>query len=229
MSHVSGGLRPAIGVTTRLDVKKNTFYLRRYYSEAIAAAGGTPIHIPLIPDHDYLRDLATRLDAVVLAGSDSDVDPVRYGQTPHTALGNLVPERDLTDLLMLEFAEELKLPVLGICFGVQSLNVSRGGSLIQDIDAQVKDALRHEKGELPDLASHEVRLEPESLLARLSGSESAVVNSSHHQAVDRIGTNLEVIARSEDGIIEALVDPRPDRFVLGVQWHPEMGWAQDPF
>jgi putative glutamine amidotransferase len=227
LSHVSGGLRPAVGITTRLDVTRNTFYLRRYYAEAIAASGGTPVHIPLIPDRAYLRDLAGRLDAVVLSGSDSDVDPMRYGETPHPALGSLVPERDLTDFLMLEFAEELKLPVLGICFGIQSLNVSRGGSLIQDIDAQVNGALRHEKGDLPDLASHSVRLEPESLLARLSGSENAIVNSSHHQAVGRVGSNLEVIARSEDGVVEALVDPRPDRFVLAVQWHPEMGWEKD--
>jgi len=227
LSHVSGGLRPAIGITTRLDVTRNTFYLRRYYAEAITASGGTPVHIPLIPDRAYLRDLAGRLDAVVLSGSDSDVDPERYGEAPHPALGSLVPERDLTDLLMLEFAEELKLPVLGICFGIQSLNVFRGGSLIQDINAQLKDALPHEKADLPELVSHPVQLEEESLLARLCGSERAIVNSSHHQAVDRIGSNLKVIARSEDGVVEALIDPRPDRFVLGVQWHPELGWETD--
>ncbi len=155
------------------------------------------------------------------------MDPERYGEAPHPALGSLVPERDLTDLLMLEFAEELQLPVLGICFGIQSLNVFRGGSLIQDINAQLKDALTHEKTDLPELVSHPVQLEEESLLARLSGSERAIVNSSHHQAVDRVGSNLKVIARSEDGVVEALIDPRPDRFVLGVQWHPEMGWETD--
>lgn len=219
--------RPLIGITTRLDVAENTFYLRRYYAEAIKAAGGAPVYIPLIPDRDYLASVAARLDGLLLSGSNSDVDPARYGEEPHPRLGAVVPEREETDLILLQIFEERRLPVLGICYGMQSLNVSRGGSLIQDIEAQVAGALKHDQGRPYDRPSHQIKIEPDSLLAQLAKGDQARVNSSHHQAVKRPGHNLRVIARAQDGVIEAIMDPRPDRFVLGLQWHPEIGWERD--
>jgi putative glutamine amidotransferase len=219
---------PLVGITTRLDAE-NTFYLKRYYAEAIEAAGGVPVYIPLIPDRKYLGSLAGRLDGLLLSGSNSDLDPVFYGEEPHPKLGTVTPERDNTDLILLEIAEERKLPLLAICFGLQSLNVSRGGTLFQDIDSQYADAIKHQQGQTPDRPSHHIRIESNSLLARLNGSELARVNSSHHQAIKQVGRDLHVIARAHDGVIEAVIDPRPDRFVLGVQWHPEVGWARDDF
>jgi putative glutamine amidotransferase len=141
--------------------------------------------------------------------------------------GTVVPERDETDLQLLAIAEARKMPVLGICFGLQSLNVARGGTLLQDIETQVTGALKHEQGKAYDRPSHSIRIEADSLLAQLAGGESARVNSSHHQAIKDVGQNLRVIARAHDGVIEAVEDPRPDRFVLGVQWHPEIGWQSD--
>ncbi len=226
-SHNSPAKRPLIGIISRLDLEENTHYLRRYYSEAVAAAGGLPVLIPLLPDREYLTALISRLDGLVLSGSNSDVDPWRYGEEPLPCQGTVVPERDETDLLLLSLAEERRMPLLGICFGMQSLNVSRGGTLIQDIESQVTGALKHEQGRPADRASHSLRIEADSLLAQLAGSETARVNSSHHQALKGVGQHLRVIARAPDGVIEAVIDPRADRFVLGVQWHPEVGWQKD--
>jgi putative glutamine amidotransferase len=217
---------PLVGITTRLDAE-NTFYLKRYYAEAIEASGGVPVYIPLIPDRKYLGSLAGKLDGLLLSGSNSDLDPVFYGEEPHPKLGTVTPERDNTDLILLEIAEERNMPLLAICFGMQSLNVSRGGTLFQDIESQNSDAIKHQQGQTSDRPSHHIRIESNSLLARLTGSDIARVNSSHHQAIKQVGRDLRVIARAHDGVIEAVIDPRPDRFVLGVQWHPEVGWERD--
>lgn len=224
----SNHAKPLIGVTTRLDEKGN-FYLKRFYGEAIEAAGGAPVYIPLIPNREYLSDLMARLDGVLLSGSDSDVDPSYYGEEPHPKLGPVVSERDRTDLFLLEMAEERATPVLAICFGMQSLNVSRGGSLIQDIEAQVENPIKHEQGWPANRPSHNIELDADSLLAELAGARTVRVNSSHHQAVKRIGRNLKAIARSADGVVEAMIDTRADRFALAVQWHPEVGHESDLF
>jgi putative glutamine amidotransferase len=227
-SALSATSRPLIGVTTRLSAEE-TFYLRRYYAEAVEGAGGVPVYIPLIPDRAYLSALCERLDGLALSGSNSDLDPVYYGEEPHQKLGAVLPERDETDLILLEIAERRAMPVLGICFGMQSLNVARGGSLIQDLTSQMPEAVKHEQGQIINRPSHHIRIEPRTLLVELAGGETARVNSSHHQAINKVGRDLQVIARAPDGVIEAIIDPRPDRFVLGVQWHPEIGWEKDKF
>ncbi|MBO0720365.1 MAG: gamma-glutamyl-gamma-aminobutyrate hydrolase family protein [Blastocatellia bacterium] len=219
---------PVIGITTRLDAENN-IYLKRYYAEAIEAAGGMPVHIPLIPDRNYLCSLAGKLEGLLLSGSNSDLDPVYYDEEPHPRLGTVTPERDKTDMILLEIAEEKKLPVLGICFGLQSLNVSRGGTLFQDLESQYNDPIKHQQGQTVDRPSHHITLEGNSLLARLAGSDVARVNSSHHQAIKGVGRDLRVIARAHDGVIEAVFDTRPEHFTLGVQWHPEVGWERDDF
>jgi putative glutamine amidotransferase len=220
--------RPRIGITMRLELKTDRFYLGRDYSEAVEAAGGLPVHIPLIPNPDFIRGVMSQLDGLLLPGSDSDVDPLRYGHQPHPRLGNVVPEKDATDLLTIDAAEKRGMPVLAICFGLQSLNVARGGTLIQDIESQHPNAIKHEQGFPRDRASHEVSVSAGTILNELAAGTEAKVNSHHHQAIDRLGRELVATAWSSDGLIEAAEDPRPDRFVLGVQWHPELGWEKDP-
>ena len=220
-------MRPRIGITMRLELSSDRFYLGRFYSEAVEAAGGTPVHISLIPNPDYISSVIDFVDGVLLPGSDSDVDPLRYGSQPHPQLGTVVPIKDETDLLVLQEIEQRNLPLFAICFGMQILNVSRGGTLIQDITTQWPNAIKHEQGPPRDRASHSVSFRKECLLSSLAASETGLVNSFHHQAIEKLGTNLEATAWSSDGLIEAIEDPRPERFVLGVQWHPELGWEQD--
>lgn len=221
--------RPIIGITMRIEFDTDRFYLARFYSEAVEAAGGVPLQISLIPDADYIAAVMDQLDGVLLPGSDSDVDPQRYGRDPHPQLGAVQPLKDETDLLVLEEIEKRRLPLFGICFGMQVLNVSRGGTLIQDIASQFPGAIKHEQGAPRDRHSHSVRLLEGSLAAALAKSGNAPVNSHHHQAIETLGRELVATAWSPDGLVEAVEDPRADRFVMGVQWHPEIGWERDVF
>lgn len=211
----------------RIELATNRFYLAREYSEAVEAAGGLPVHIPLIPSADFIKGVMANIDGLLLPGSDSDVDPLRYGHEPHPELGHVHPEKDETDLLTLAEAEEISMPVFAICFGLQSLNVSRGGTLIQDIGSQHPSAIKHEQGLPRTRHSHRVRILEGSMLGQLAGSDSAPVNSHHHQAVQTLGRELVATAWAADGLIEAAEDPRGDRWVLGVQWHPELAWDRD--
>jgi len=222
-------LRPRIGITMRIELETNRFYLARYYSEAVEAAGGLPVHIPLIPRADYIRGVMDSIDGLLLPGSDSDMDPLRYGREPHPRLGSVHPEKDETDLLTLAEAEDRAMPVFAICFGIQSLNVSRGGTLIQDIGSQHPDAIKHEQGAPRDRPSHHVRILDGSILRELAATDSVAVNSHHHQAVETLGRELVATAWTSDDLVEAVEDPRGDRFILGVQWHPELGWERDSF
>lgn len=222
-----GGNRPRIGITMRLELETDRFYLSRCYSEAIEAAGGAPVHISLIPNPDYVAAVMDDLDGALLPGSDSDIDPLRYGAEPHPNLGSVHPVKDETDLLVLEEIEKRGLPLLAICFGMQALNVSRGGTLVQDIPSQLPNAINHQQGAPRDRPSHAIKLTKPSMLLTLALTEQVLVNSHHHQAVEKVGRDLIATAWTSDGLIEAVEDSRPGRFALGVQWHPELGWQQD--
>jgi putative glutamine amidotransferase len=225
--HMTLTKRPRIGITMRLELTTDRFYLGRHYSEAVEAAGGLPVHLPLIPKAEYIEAVMSEIDGLLLPGSDSDVDPARYGHEPHPQLGFVVPEKDQTDLMTLAEAERRAMPVFAICFGLQSLNVFRGGTLIQDIPSQLPNAIKHEQGPPRDRHSHRVRILDGSVLRQLAGAESVPVNSHHHQAVDTLGRELVATAWASDGLVEAVEDPRSDRLVLGVQWHPELAWDRD--
>ncbi len=219
--------RPIIGVPCRYNWTTNYYELRETYPEAIYAAGGTPILLPLIPEPEFIESVMEHLDAIALSGAVNDVDPLRYGREPRPELGPVVPRRDETDMMLLSAAEQRHMPVLAICFGIQSLNVYRGGTLIQDINTEVKEPIKHMQGDLFWRRSHSINVTEDSLVARLAGSTHTSVNSHHHQAIDIVGRDLEPIAWAPDGVIEAVINTRPDQFILGVQWHPEVGWQND--
>jgi putative glutamine amidotransferase len=186
--------------------------------------------IPTVDDPSIIRDYVRRVDGVLLPGSPTDVDPKYYGATAHPALGKLYPERDATDFAILDFIENQRqdMPVLGICFGVQSLNVHRGGSLVQDIPALVQGAAAHDAEDQEPVARHMVRISEGSIIGKLVGGTEMDVNSYHHQAVQTPGRNLRAVAFANDGVIEAVEDVS-GRFIVGVQWHPERGWKEDLF
>ena len=213
----------------RIEHATNRFYLGRHYSEAVEAAGGAPIHISLIPNSHYIDSIIEDLDGILLPGSDTDVDPLRYGQEPHPELGTVQVIKDQTDLLVIEAVERRRIPLFAICFGMQILNVSRGGTLVQDIRSQVPDAIKHEQGVPRERPSHCVKLLEDTKLANIAGTLDAAVNSHHHQAIESVGADLVATAWTADGVVEAVEDPRRDRFVVAVQWHPELGWETDGF
>lgn len=213
----------------RIEHPTERFYLARHYSEAVYAAGGAPVHVSLIPERDYIGAVVDGLDGILLPGSDSDVDPLRYGQQPHPALGSVQPIKDETDLLIIDAAERKRIPLFAICFGMQVLNVSRGGTLIQDIRSQLTYAIKHEQGAPRDRPSHSVSVDSRTKLSAILKTKNLQVNSHHHQAIETLGADLVATAWSSDGVIEAIEDPRPDRFILAVQWHPELGWQNDQF
>jgi putative glutamine amidotransferase len=220
--------KPVIGLTMRLELETDRFYLGRDYSEALEALGAIPYHISLIPKDAYLSEIVENIDGILLPGSDTDVDPLIFGEEPRPNLKKIIPEKEDTDLKILAEAEKHNKPVLGICFGMQVLNVSRGGTLIQDIESEIENCVKHEQGKPLARNSHSIEVDVESQLARLITNESAVkVNSHHHQAIGLVGNNLKATAWAKDGVIECIEDTRTERFVLGVQWHPELSWKTD--
>lgn len=221
--------KPWIGIPTRFHDSGEPVDAIRRYLEAILWAGGLPVVIPTFAPPEQVRGFLGRLEGILLPGSPSDIDPAAFGETPHPRLGKMLPERDALDFYLLQHGEDANLPVLGVCFGAQSLNVFRGGRLVQDIPAIVPGAVAHDDHGVPEKpARHTVRLRRDSLLASLAGADAVEVNSFHHQAVGQPGRNLAVVATAPDGVIEAIEDTT-GRFVVGVQWHPERGFQNDAF
>jgi putative glutamine amidotransferase len=214
-------MRPRIALPVPHSLKPD--YVQRslpQYERAIEIAGGEPVRIALDRrPEDVAREIAT-CDAVLLPGSPADVDPQKYDapRDPHTAAPD--PRRDMVDELLLQDAYNLHKPIFGICYGLQSLNVWRTGTLRQHIEGT---GIQHEAArEMAD--AHTVRIEPASRLAKLLAPESAPevhVNSSHHQSAQTIGDGLRAVAYSPDGVVEAIEGASPEHFVLAVQWHPE--------
>jgi len=201
------------------------------YERAVALAGGEPVRIPLHSTAVEIKSVIGTCSGVLLPGSNADVEPTRFRQekSPHTASADLLREK--VDDLLLEDAYRLRKPVLGICYGLQSLNVFRKGSLIQHIPdflpEETRAKVNHEAGRKAAVA-HTAEVEKDSRLAAIVGTPLISVNSSHHQSANLIGDGLRVIARCpDDGIIEALEGSDPSHFVLAVQWHPERSVDED--
>ena len=193
------------------------------YLQAIRTAGGEPVEVSLQLPVAKLAEVAGSLDAFVLTGSPADVDPGRYGAARHHRSAPPDENRERTDFALLEHAFESQKPVLAICYGIQSLNVFLGGSLVQDIEAELHSTIGHEwknRGATAPEPFHSARLERRSRLARLAGRTEIRVNSSHHQAIRELGRGLRVTAWAPDNVIEA-AEWTGDGWVSAVQWHPE--------
>ncbi|UFN46963.1 gamma-glutamyl-gamma-aminobutyrate hydrolase family protein [Roseomonas sp. OT10] len=217
---------PLIGLTLDAEEaggwsKLPWYAIRQNYLSAIAAAGGLPIALPHLPElADAYLD---RLDGLVVTGGAFDVDPALYGAAERHATVTLKETRTAFELAVLRGALARDIPVLGICGGEQLLAVALGGTLIQHIPDSIPDALAHEQPNPRTEPGHEVRVEPGTLLARVTGGAATLsVNSAHHQAVARPGRGAIVSGTAPDGVVEAIEHPGY-RFCLGVQWHPEYG------
>jgi len=198
---------------------------RQSYVEAVLQAGGLPVLLPPLTDPRALRGLYERLDGLLLAGGD-DIDPIRYGKTPHPRLGAVSPERDTAELQLTRWAFADSKPLLGICCGLQVLNVARGGTLWQDLPSEHPEGLDHYASATLrrwDTIDHPVTLAEGSRLAGLLSTTTIGLNSLHHQAVKRLGSGLRAVGYAPDGVVEA-IEGEGEAFVVGVQGHPETLW-----
>jgi putative glutamine amidotransferase len=224
--------RPRVGVPyrTRKEELTGDFTIIEKYVTAINRAGGEPVVISLGRSRAEVDHIAKTLDAILLSGSPSDVDPALFHSERHPQTAPADPDRERTDFALLEHAFAQKKPLLAICYGIQSLNVFLGGTLLQDIPSEVGTKIEHEwddENGAPE-TFHSIRIEPGSQLAQIAGADEALVNSSHHQSVLEPGRDLRVVARSEDQVIEAVEWTGGGPWVVGVQWHPERIADKDP-
>lgn len=226
---VEMSVKIAIPEPTSLDHAYNSRALPQYI-QALRSSGATPLPIPLTERPETVAKLLAGTNGVLLPGSRYDVDPQVYGQVRIAECNDADPARAAVDELLLQDAFNLRKPVLAICYGIQSLNAWRNGSLLQDLPAAGLSAVNHAPGRHIEEA-HPVRVAPGSRLELLVPPNGlpVLVNSSHHQALQEPGDNLRVTASSPDGVIEAVELNAADHFVVGVQWHPERTYASSAF
>ncbi len=226
-------VRPTILISGSTDDQGSEFAdfslgLSMAYPRAVAAAGGMPWLLPTLPEKALVREAVRQSDGILLTGGD-DVDPKRYTKTlPEAVLKTVQPahvERDSFEILLIQEGLRQRKPLLCICRGHQILNVALGGTLFADIPQQIPRAMDHGRTDLKDQIVHDAECVPGSLMTRIAGGGRLGVNSSHHQAVDKLGRGLRVTARSPDGVVEGL-ERTPESegrvpWLLGVQFHPE--------
>jgi putative glutamine amidotransferase len=212
-------VKPVIGIGSDIhhkEGKRDRAFVYTTYTEALRRAGAIPLLIP--PQPENADELLSRVDGLILAGG-FDCDPSLYGEDAHESVEPMDARRQENDLALAEAARKHNVPTLGICLGLQMMNVSAGGTLIQDIASQHDTEIEH--ASIPeDRARHDVIIEQGTQLASMVPAAELNVNSSHHQAISKVGEGLRVNAHAPDGIIEGLEDPRHP-FYVGVQWHPE--------
>lgn len=220
--------KPVIGVTTSYTFEHEApfaGYKRTYvnddYIQAIIRNGGVPLMLPLNTEIDVLEAQLDMVDGIILSGG-YDVNPVLYNQQPRQKLGEILPVRDEFEFKVLEIAKQKKLPVLGVCRGLQIMNTFYGGSLEQDLSYIVSEneILKHNQNQTPTLTTHGIVIEEDSWLTPILGKENTV-NSFHHQVVKDVAPEFKAVARALDGVVES-IEYSSDQFLVAVQWHPEM-------
>lgn len=216
--------KPVIGLCSSYEKDENNdrIFLNRSYLEAIRQFGGVPVVIPAEAGEQEQAFLLEQCDGLLLTGGN-DIDPGLYGETILNDTVVPAPERDAGEPRLCRMAEETGLPILGICRGIQILNVYFGGTLHQDIPAQVETAMKHSMDKPYHRTCHDCVLPAGTPLAELLGKSVIQVNSHHHQAVKDVAPGLQVMGRCSDGIVEAVWKPDA-KFLWAVQWHPEKIW-----
>lgn len=222
--HGSSGRRPSIGITPDLispaDGAPARYELKTAYTEAVIRAGGLPWVLAIADDSGVIEASLDRISGLVITGGAFDIHPSAYGETPREGLGPQKPARTQFESALLRAAMKRNLPVLGVCGGMQLLNVVLGGTLFQDLHREVPSAKEHEQKHDRAQPQHPVEIHEGTTLAELLGKGQLMVNSTHHQAVHTLGQNLIASATAPDGVIEG-IELKGHPFAVGVQWHPE--------
>ncbi|HHT9136014.1 MAG TPA: gamma-glutamyl-gamma-aminobutyrate hydrolase family protein [Candidatus Wunengus sp. YC60] len=213
-------MKPIIGINCDYEEEGKQPYSFTYrdYSEAVVAAGGIPFLLPIIKDKSDVELLLKKIAGLLLPGGN-DVPPQRYGEERQEKTVCVHPDKDTSDFILVGTSIQMKKPILAICYGIQLVNVALGGSLIQDIPSEVKTPIIH-KDSQNKRYTHTVTIRKDSLLHKIIGTDRIEANSTHHQAIKRLGKGLKDTAHTADGIIEA-IECRDYPFLVGVQWHPE--------
>jgi putative glutamine amidotransferase len=216
--------RPLIGITTDYNDRLTQYALPYGYATSVELAGGMPLLLPYRTDTSLVSEIVDALDGILFSGG-ADLDPTTYGETPHPKIEPIDPLREKFERALLAEVERRRMPVLGICLGSQLMNLHRGGSLVQFLpdlpgDREIEHRMMGDWGR-----RHQVKLVPGTQAAERIGHTDVIVNTSHKQAVARLGQGLRVIATSPDGVIEGTEDPSFPLF-MGVQWHPERMHAE---
>lgn len=217
--------KPVIGLVPLYDEEKESYWMLPGYMKGLERAGAVPVMMPLTEDPEVIERLAEVFDGFVLTGGH-DVDPALYGEEPLDVCGPICDRRDRMEAMLLEQVLKLNKPVLGICRGLQFLNVYLGGTLYQDLTTQHPSRIDHHMRPPYNRPVHEVIVERSSPLHMIMGKDKLQVNSYHHQAIRTLAPGLQAMARSEDGLVEAAWMPWK-RFVAAFQWHPEFTYESD--
>ncbi len=204
-------MKTIIGITPDYSYELQKYTISQYYIEAVKKAGACPVVL--------FDDFPQEINGIILTGG-GDVNPLLFGEEPLTENGEICPKRDAFELKLCKWAISQKIPMLGICRGMQIIALCSGGSIYQDIYTQTDSHIKHMQKAPRSQGTHTIEITEESLLHSIFQQKSEVVNSFHHQAVKEVGKDFFVSARSKDGLIEAM-EYKKSPFVLGVQWHPE--------
>lgn len=216
--------KPIIGITLDYSELKTYahhpwFALRTCYSDSLEAVGAVPIFLSF--NENLIDDYLDLIDGLLIPGADVDIDPAKYGQQALTDTLKIVEKKTAFEFALTKKALERNMPFFGICNGEQILNVCFGGDIIQDIPSFIKTNINHEQPHPKNIATHDLNIKENSLLSKIANNYSNFrVNSTHHQAVGKVGNGLEAVAHASDDIIEAIELKNHD-FAIGVEWHPE--------
>ncbi len=218
--------RPIIGISSSVIVDEvgsfagyKRAYVNKDYVDAVIRAGGVPLIIPFSTDKEVIISQAQLIDGLILSGGH-DISPYNYGQEPSQKIGETFPERDTYEIILLEESKKRNIPILGICRGFQLINVAAGGTLYQDLSLIPGNILKHNQVSNPTLKTHKVEIKENSFISSIFGKET-MVNSFHHQVINKVANDFIVVAKASDGVVEA-IEHKTYKFLVAVQWHPEM-------
>lgn len=212
--------KPVIGLTSNIEMLNGNLSYTLYlsYAEAVYRAGGTPIVLPL-GNEELVETWVNMCDGILLTGGN-DVHPFHYGHSAHDELGLTTPDLDQSQIMIIQYARQQNKPLFGICRGSHLINIALGGTMIQDIHAEIPDNLNHlDKGSRDKTLTHRVKIDRDSTLFNVLQEEELLVNSFHHQAIGKLGEGLRCVAIAPDGVKEAIENE--DGSIIGTQFHPE--------
>jgi putative glutamine amidotransferase len=217
---------PLVGITCGLT--SDCYTVTKYYSQAVEKCGGLPVILPTTTNKSTLEALNKKISGLILSGG-GDLDPTYFGEEPAIGLGRITPERDYYELELAKLFLAAHKPILGICRGMQVLNIAAGGTIWQDIHTQLYSPVLKHNQEAPKwYPTHRVLVTAHTLLSFVLGEVDEVrVNSFHHQGINKVAKGFRINAIANDGIIEG-IESLEDKFILGIQWHPECMWENEP-